>query len=123
MADNPQPPSSPSSGILRSNVETHEVVSDGPRPRRAFPFAIVLVGLLTFVAGGATVLLLTSGRSAPQTPVVAAPTAAVSQRPTPTSPSAAQPTSRRSTAPVGAPLPAINNISCDALESTIFHIH
>jgi hypothetical protein len=117
MADN-----TPPSGILRSNVDTHEV-PDAPTRRRAFPFAVVLVGLLTFVAGGATVLFLTSGRtSAPSPGAAAAPTAASAPRATATlPPSAASP--RKPSAAVSAPLPAINGISCDALESTIFHIH
>jgi hypothetical protein len=114
MADNPQPPPS---GILRSNVDTH-VVADRPRERRAFPITMLLVALLTFVAGGLTVLLLT-GRTTPQ-PQAAPPTVATTQKSTPTLvPSVAN--SRRSA--VGAPLPTVNGISCDALESTIFHIH
>jgi hypothetical protein len=118
MADNPQPPPT---GILRSNIEGH-VVPDAPRERRSFPVATLLVALLTFVAGGLTVLLV-MGRTSPQPQAAAAPTGvSTSARPTPTLvPSAAN--SRRSAAPVGAPLPAVNGISCDALESTIFHIH
>jgi len=116
MVDNPQPPPS---GILRSNVDTH-AVADAPRQRRAFPITMLLVALVTFVAGALTVLLLTS-RTTPQPQAAAAPTAVITARPTPTLvPSA--PSSRRSSAP-GAPLPAVNGISCDALESTIFHIH
>jgi hypothetical protein len=122
MADNPQPPAPPPSGVLRSNVETLEVSAAPPRARRRFPFAVVLVGLLTFVLGGATVLLLT-GRNAAPPPVAAAPTAAATQRPVPTSVLAAPGTTRRGTSPIAAPLPSINGISCDALESTIFHIH
>src|SRR5438132_6736826 len=53
MADNPTEP--PPSGVLRSNVDTH-VVADAPKERRAFPITMLLVALLTFVAGGLTVL-------------------------------------------------------------------
>jgi len=116
MADNPAEP--PASGILRSNVDVH-VVADAPKQRRAFPITMLLVALLTFVAGGLTVLFLT-GRAGPQPQAV--PTLASTQRPTPT-PTVVANSRSRSAAPVGAPLPAVNGISCDALESTIFHIH
>src|SRR6266851_3858302 len=112
MADNPAEP--PASGILRSNVGVH-VVADAPKERRAFPITMLLVALLTFVAGGLTVLFLT-GRAGPQPQAV--PTLASTQTPTVVANSRS-----RSAAPVGAPLPAVNGISCDALESTIFHIH
>jgi hypothetical protein len=102
---------------LRSNVDTHQV-ADAPRSQAAFPYAVVLlVGLLMFVAGGATVLLLTSGRTGSPPQVAAQASTAGAQRPVPTTA-----TSRRSSA-VSAPLPTVNGISCDALESTIFHIH
>jgi hypothetical protein len=114
MADNPAEP--PASGILRSNIDTH-VVADAPKERRGFPITMLLVALVTFLAGGLTVLLLT-GRATPQPQAV--PTAASTQRPTPTVVANSR---SRSAAPVGAPLPAVNGISCDALESTIFHIH
>jgi hypothetical protein len=78
---------------------------------------VLLVGLLMFVAGGATVLLLTSGRTSSQPQAAAPLSAAATQRPVATAA-----TSRRSSA-VSAPLPAVNGISCDALESTVFHIH
>jgi hypothetical protein len=79
----------------------------------------VLIGLLTFVAGGFTVLMLTSGRTNPEPQAAAAPTVAITARPASTLiPSAAN--SRRGLA---APLPVVNGISCDALESTIVHIH
>jgi hypothetical protein len=115
MADNPVEP--PPSGILRSNVDAH-VVTEASRERRAFPITMVLVALVTFVAGGLTVLLLT-GRTTPQ-PQAAAATAVTAARPTPTLASNSR---SRAAAPAGAPLPSINGISCDALESTIFHIH
>ncbi len=108
-------PEPPRSGILRSNVE--ELTSQAPEQpsRGGSPFVIILVGLLTFVAGAGLMLLFTTNRSQPAAPQVAAAT--------PTAvPQAAVGTRRTASAPQG-PLPAVNGISCDALESTIVHIH
>jgi hypothetical protein len=109
-------PDAPRSGILRSNVE--ELAPQAPeRPGRSgSPLIIVLVGLLTFVAGAGLMLLLTTNRSQPAAPKPAPPTAA----PQVGIPGAAG--GRPASAPLG-PLPAVNGISCDALESTVVHIH
>jgi len=72
------------------------------------------------VLGGAVALIWSSTRPGAPPAASAAPTAL--PRPTPTLvPAAAANSSRASAA--GAPLPAVNDISCDALEATIFHIH
>ncbi len=74
------------------------------RTRSGFPKAAVAAVVLLVVLGGAVALILPSIRpgSAQKANVAANP-------------------ARTSLA--GAPLPVVNDISCDALESTIFHIH
>lgn len=107
------PPVQP--GFLRSNVGD---VTVAPRPskRSGFPVvAVLVVALLAVLVGAVVVLLQPASTPVAQRPAsVAATTAPV--------PAATVASSPR-TAPVGAPLPTINDISCDALESTIFHIH
>jgi hypothetical protein len=98
------------SGILPSNVEALSKAESQP-PAKA-PVGWLIVAILMFVVGVAVTLVLTTPRNAPAPQTSAAPT---NQAP-------AQ-VQRAATGAVGAPLPAINNISCDALESTIFHIH
>ena len=117
----PHPPRSPS-GILPSNVGSTEESAPPREKRSGFPAAILLL-LLGVVVGAAVVLLLTANRSAPAQPPVAAPTPVATSRPAgqvlaPT----VGVTGRKPTAPTG-PLAPVNGISCDALESTIFHIH
>jgi hypothetical protein len=90
------------------------------RKRSGSPAVIILVVALLAIAIAAGVLLFSPRGSPPQPAASAAATA-------PTSPSsnlapAATVSPRRSTG-VAAPLPVVNDISCDALESTIFHIH
>jgi hypothetical protein len=87
-----------SGGILKSNAETGLPRPPERQPRR-FPLAPVLGGLVLLISGVAAGLLLASSAQ---------------QRPTPT----AVPTR-----PSAAPLAAINGISCDALESTVVHVH
>jgi hypothetical protein len=122
---NPASPQQPESapvlpGILRSNLGDAHVV-ELPSKRSGFPVAAVLVVALLMVLGGGVALLLSSSRGASsQQAASAASTAPL--RPTPTSVTDAAVTPRRTSA-VGAPLPVVNDISCDALESTIFHIH
>ena len=118
-ATNPSPtqPAAPPDppGILRSNLGDLTVAAQ-PSRRSGFPVAAVLVVALVVVLVGAVVVLLqpTATPASPRPASVAATTAAV--------PAATVASSQRP-APVGAPLPAVNDISCDALESTIFHIH
>jgi hypothetical protein len=123
-----QPPSDPGiappralTGVLPSNLG--EVARIEPsRPRAGFPTAIVLGGLLFLIAVAAAILLLTSGRSTP-TQAATSNTPATSAAGAPQTPLpiiAANP--RRSTGPA-APQPDVNGVPCDALESTIFHIH
>jgi hypothetical protein len=101
------------SGILPSNVDTLPT-PEARRARRA-PVGWLLVAILTFVLGIALTLILTAprGGSTPQGPQQQ-PAASTVQ---------SQPQGARQQVAVGAPLPAVNGISCDALESTIFHIH
>jgi len=111
------PPAAPAalSGVLRSNLDD-VTVAPPPRKRSGVPLAAVLLVALVAVLVAAVVLLVPTASPAPprQTPAPVSPT------PTAVPAAAANPPR---TAPVGAPLPAINDISCDALESTIFHIH
>ena len=68
-------------------------------------------------------MLLTANRSSPpQAASSSAVAASSAARPTLTPLPVAAATSRRASASA-APLPDVNGISCDALESTIFHIH
>lgn len=106
MASTP-PSGGPRGEILRSNVDELGRVTEERRSRPA-ALPIVLAGVLVFVLGAAAMLLLLPSQSRPQQ-AVQAPTA-------------------RATGP-GVPvasanaLPEVNSISCDALESTVQHIH
>jgi hypothetical protein len=115
----PQPEAAPLAppAILRSNLG--EAASAEPvRKRSGFPVgaAVLVVALLVVVAAAAALLLTARGSSSQ------APTSAPRVTVTPVEPASGAVNPRRS-ATVGAPLPVINDISCDALESTIFHIH
>jgi hypothetical protein len=123
MAVDPQPhqPQRSSSGILPSNVGPTQ--ESAPPPKRAgFPVALLLLPL-GIVVGAAAVLLLTSNRPVPPQPQAAGATPAATSRPGGQSlvPTVAV-TARKPAAATG-PLAPVNGISCDALESTIFHIH
>jgi hypothetical protein len=94
------------SGILPSNVASVER-SETAQPRKHFPWPMALGALLVAVLGAAAALLLApTPQRTPATPT-AAPVAAANAR----------------QASVSAPLPQINGITCDALESTVVHIH
>jgi hypothetical protein len=99
---------------LRSNLSEAGIV-EPTRKRSGFPAAAVLVVALLVVVAAAVALLLTARGAAPQV-ATGAPRATA----TPVSSGVVSP---RRSATVGAPMPVINDISCDALESTIFHIH
>ena len=114
-------------GILRSNVE--ELSASEPaarRPRRHLLVPILCV-LVAFALGAMVMLLFTSSQPAPRAaPPAAAPPQATAQPQNQTQPSATgqppgQGQAQRPRA-IGVPMP-VNGISCDALESTIFHIH
>src|SRR5437868_5507703 len=109
------------STILKSNVEGAEPARvAAPPERRRFPWARLLGGVILVVVGVGAGLILASSQQRPQ------PAASVA---TPPAPAAAAATTSRTrpaaapTAAVSSPLPDINGISCDALESTIEHIH
>jgi hypothetical protein len=105
----------PPSGILKSNVDDPEVATTRPRRRRAgVVVPLLLVSIAVVVAVAVFVLVLPGQSSAPAPRPQALPTATV---PAP----AAAPAFKAGTAP--GPRPAIRGISCDALESTLFHIH
>jgi hypothetical protein len=108
-------------GVLRSNLGAVETI-EPPKKRAGFPTAILLVGLLLLIAGAAAVLLLTANR--PGTPPAASSSteATPAPRPTFTAVPVVAANSRKPSG-VAAPLPDVNGVSCDALESTIFHIH
>jgi hypothetical protein len=93
----------PSGGILKSNVGSVEADAPKPARPRVFPMAAALGGLVLLISGVAAGLLLATSAQ---------------QRPTPT-----PVTTRTAATTAAAPLPDINGISCDALESTIVHIH
>jgi hypothetical protein len=115
----PTTPAAPG-GLLRSNVGTLEAV-DAPRRRPSVLVPALILGTLLILLI-AVVALFASFRAGSQ------PTAARAQPTpillsTPTQAPGAAASARRSSSGVAAPLPAINDISCDALEATIFHIH
>lgn len=92
------------SGILASNVaslETHQA----PKKQARSPYPVILSALLLVVLGAGAALLVLS---------------ATQER---SSPPPARPTPVAAPAAAGGILPEINGISCDALESTIVHVH
>src|SRR5262245_2194633 len=100
------------SGILKSNVDTVEATAPPGRRRPGLLVPLLLVAILV-VLGVAAALLLTTAERRP----VAAPPTAV---PAPTT--AAAPAAR-AIPPANGPHPTVNGITCDALESTLLHIH
>jgi|SRR5579864_4925747 len=110
VASADQPGSGPTKGeILKSNVDTTHAEADArsskPRTASGSIVPLVLAGVLLFVLGAGAALLWSTTQTRAQV------------RPTPTVAAASAATSS------GGTLPAINGISCDALESTIVHIH
>jgi hypothetical protein len=93
-------------GILKSNLDALETEAPPRRSSSGSVLPFVLGGVLLFVLGAGAALFWSQGQSRAQQAAVA--------RPTPTLASSSTATG---------PLPAINGISCDALESTIVHIH
>jgi hypothetical protein len=100
------PEDRPNSEVLKSNVDSVKI--DAPStPRPPSPvLPLVLGGILLFVLGAGAALLWSQSQSRAQQAAVARPT------PTLSSASAAR-----------GQLPDINGVSCDALESTVVHIH
>jgi hypothetical protein len=99
--------------ILKSNVDTVQPSTHETPRRNVAVLPLVLGGVLLFVLGVGAALLLSSMQARPQ-PVAAG----ASARPT----TVVAPAPGVSSASAGT-LPAINGISCDALEATIVHIH
>jgi hypothetical protein len=101
-------------GILPSNVA---VASEAPPPSKRPNLVVPLVVLvLLVVIAVAIVFLVVSSQPRP------VPAATVA-RPTATAASATALAPAQRAAGAGAPLPAVNGIRCDALESTLLHIH
>jgi hypothetical protein len=101
--------------ILKSNVDTVDAPA-APTRRRAIPVLVPLLVLaIAAVVAGAVFLLV----STPQPQRVSA--TPVAQQPTVT-PRPLAPAARKPQAGAVA-MPAVNGISCDALESTLFHLH
>jgi hypothetical protein len=99
--------------ILPSNVgQADQQPPPAPKRDRSVLVGAVLLVAILLVLGGAVALLVSTNQPRLQAAGVRAlPTLA------PTTVAARQPV-----AP-GAPLPRVNGISCDALESTLLHIH
>jgi hypothetical protein len=102
------------SEVLKSNVD--ELHAEPPTGRRGPALLPIILGvLLVFLLGAGAALLLVSSQTRSQ------PTAAA--RPTNTLvPGVGVPRGSGTAASAGV-LPDINGISCDALESTVVHIH
>jgi hypothetical protein len=95
--------------ILPSNIGQADAPQPPP-PRR--DRSIVIGGLLLLglvLVGGALTVLVISTQVRPQPTPIPRPTGGVVATPKP--------------AVIGVPSPRVNGISCDALESTLFHIH
>ena len=102
----------PPGEILKSNVDATEAPSAAPPRRRRFGlFVPLLLVAIAAVVGVAVVFIGFPAEPARRQLAQAQPTAS------PFAPAAAKPIA----AP--GPLPAVRGISCDALESTLFHIH
>jgi hypothetical protein len=102
----------PRGEILKSNVDELESTSAAPSPRRRrigllVPLLVVAIGLVVLVA----VLFVFAPPSQPAARRQPQPTAS------PFAPAAPKPLA------AAGPMPAVRGISCDALESTLFHIH
>jgi hypothetical protein len=97
-----------------------ETESEPPKKSAArFSMAVVLVVLVAFVLGAAVALLWMSTRPGGQQQAASLVAATAIPRPTPTLVAGRSPASSFA----AGLLPAVNGISCDALESTAFHIH
>ena len=103
------------SGILASNVASLEGPEPPPRARAGLPYPLVLVAILLVVLGAAGALLLTASQQRPQ------PTATTAVVPGATA--APAPAVNAPQTPPAGRLPVISGIPCDALESTVVHIH
>jgi hypothetical protein len=107
-------PSAPRGGLLPSNVGLPTEVERAPRPRPNLAVPILLAAV-ALVVGAAVALVLTAGPGRPAARPLATGVPIAT-------PSAAASSSRKPDA-INAPVPAINGISCDTLESTQVHIH
>jgi len=107
--------------VLRSNIGDVEKI-EPVREMQGFPTGFVLIGLFVIVVAVAAALLLTANRSPAPQATNSSGAASSASRPTLAAVPAAAATSRRASG-AATPLPDVNGISCDTLESTIFHIH
>jgi hypothetical protein len=92
-------------------------VAAPPKARRSVLVPVLLAALVLVV--GSVIAVLLFAPSPPAAPARVAGASATSPA-APTPGLASAPSQRR---PVAGPMPTINGISCDALESTLFHIH
>jgi hypothetical protein len=104
-------------GILRSNVDTVEATRVAERRARPNLLVPILVVAIALVVGAAIALLLTAGRVSPR------PAGRALVPTTVPTPASALGQGQRKPLALNAPLPAVNGISCDTLESTIVHQH
>jgi hypothetical protein len=100
----------PKGEILKSNVGASQPEAPA-RAERGSPLPLILAGVLLLILGAGVALFWTAGQQRSQQAAAAAASATVAARPAATA-----------TAAAGV-LPPINGISCDALESTVVHIH
>jgi hypothetical protein len=110
-------PTPPPGEILKSNVGSVEVEAPA-RAEPKVPLALFLGAVLLLVVGvAAGVVLGTAQLRAQQVASASAAATAISR------PTASAATARAASSSASGPLPDVNGISCDALESTIVHIH
>lgn len=108
-------------GVLRSNIGDVEKI-EPVRKMQGFPTGAVLIGVFVIVVVVAAALLLTANRAGPPQAGSSTTGASSTSPSTTTAVPIAAAASRRASSPA-TPLPDVNGISCDTLESTIFHIH
>jgi hypothetical protein len=108
--------------VLKANVNVGTTEPEVRPKTRSSPAALVLAALLLLVLGAGGALFWTSSQQRNQQ---AASAASPLARPTATGAPVVAVNARSAAAQSGAgsPLADINGISCDALESTIVHIH
>jgi hypothetical protein len=108
-------------GVLRSNIGDVDKI-EPVKKMQGFPTGAMLIGVFVIVVVVAVALLLTANRGGPPQATSPGTSAASAARPPLTAVPIAAATSRRASG-AATPLPDVNSISCDTLESTIFHIH
>jgi hypothetical protein len=108
--------------VLKSNVVEIAQTIEPARKMQGFPTGFFLIGVFVIIVVVALLVLSADRPGSSQAATLGGGSASAAARPTLVPAPLAAGSSRRTTA-ASTPLPNVNGISCDALESTIFHIH